>query len=152
MRARKLVLGLASPLVAAAILGGSCATASATDMAQIATDQRVEVTKTYYVSAWQTTSPQDLPCPESHPYLINEQLAPGRAVPYGVRIADRIEFGNWPSSWVSTIALSQEREFSGVKYAAGIKGLVMTNWNAVTSFGIDVTLVCTASTSEAARV
>ncbi|MGW2207528.1 hypothetical protein [Streptomyces sp. NPDC001774] len=147
------MLGIALPLTTATAVGIACPTSSAAEVSRVAVvEQRAEVTTTYYVSAGMTTSPQDLWCPVSNPYLINEKLAPGRAVPFGVRVTDRIEFGNWPSSWVSTIALSQERETGGVRYAAGVKGLVMTNWNLFVSFGLDITLVCTNKTDEAARI
>lgn len=94
------------------------------------------------LGAWATVSGQDLWCPDSHPYLVKEHMAPGRNVPPGVRVI----YLTSDTGLVSVIASTAARD----GLAAGVKNMIMTNWAPVDSSRIVIDLNCTNDKAEAA--
>jgi hypothetical protein len=96
----------------------------------------IEITHSYKLNPWQTVNYQTIDCPESHQFLINKHLAPGRAVPKGVSVMEQDGVG--VTGLISYIQSGGRRGM-----AMGVKDMSMTNWNPGKEAVVHVVLHCT---------
>lgn len=99
----------------------------------------ISVSRSWDLPAFHSSFDERMSCPDDHPYLVNEWMAPGRILPRGVTVSEPGSVGVSGSAAGTTL------------HAMGVQSLSLSNWNPASSATAVVSLHCTNDETRAAR-
>jgi hypothetical protein len=127
-------------LIASTLIAGTFTTTMTigTATAQAETPQWlgtvIEDRHAYSLDGWQTINNQNINCPNTNPYLINQELEPNRILPKGISVKEPGGVG------VSGLLGYSGSDTKG--YVIGVKDMSLTNWALGKTLHAVVTLHC----------
>lgn len=143
---------LAAPVTAAAVLGSAPAASAATEPVP-GTDTVIVTKELRTLAGWESEKVPAYQCPNTHPYLIKENFAPGgTTLIAGVEI-DQGGASPWPIGVSITGWVPEIDGYDGKVYSRGISAGALassaTNWDPFSYRSYRVKLHCTDSMAEA---